>query len=231
MGWNPPKNPDEPTKGNLDGMGEMCYFLPGKDPTQPWQRISISGPSVKGKTVVGTNPFSHGLGAGDVNGDGRLDVICADGWWEQPEKPDGKPWKFHGAKITNPCSDMYVLDIDGDGKGDIISASAHYWGFWWSQQKDANSFVQRTLFRARSTSRNCRRACNWRRKNAACLKRSMMSQGAFSRSPFAAHPSCAMAAISQERIAKSNAKEENINGKYPGKVLAVHTTRVMPPAT
>src|SRR5207237_9462678 len=73
-------------------------------------------------------------------------IITAHGWWEQPEKADYKPWKFHPAKITEDCADMHVMDIDGDGKADIISTSAHKYGFWWSQQKDGNTFIQRPLF-------------------------------------------------------------------------------------
>src|SRR5438105_2372762 len=73
--------------GNYDDRGEMCYFVPGKNPTQPWERHSISGPSVFSKLEIpGTRRFSHGLGHGDVNGDGRIDIICTGGWWEQPEK-------------------------------------------------------------------------------------------------------------------------------------------------
>src|SRR5262249_26728270 len=30
------------------------------------------------------NQFYHGTGAGDVNGDGRTDLILNEGWWEQP---------------------------------------------------------------------------------------------------------------------------------------------------
>src|SRR5262249_51372221 len=121
--------------------------VPGKDPTKPWERISVSGPSTKGKEVPGTQMFSHGLGHGDVNGDGRVDIICPNGWWEQPEKVDGKPWKFHAANITGACADMYTYDMTGEGKAGILSTSAHNYGFWWSEQKDANTFVQRVLFR------------------------------------------------------------------------------------
>ena len=37
------------------------------------------------KGTPGTQRFAHGLGVGDLNGDGRADVICTAGWWEQPE--------------------------------------------------------------------------------------------------------------------------------------------------
>jgi hypothetical protein len=132
MGWNPLIDENDSKKGSHNDRGEMCYFVPGKDPTQPWTRVSISGPSAKGKEVPGTQMFSHGLGHGDVNGDGRVDIIVPQGWWEQPEKPDGKPWKFHAANITEACADMYTYDMTGSGKADIISTSAHNYGFWWS---------------------------------------------------------------------------------------------------
>jgi hypothetical protein len=146
MGWNPQKDENDLKKGNFDDRGELCYFTPGRDPTQPWTRVSLSGPSAKGKTIPGTQRFAHGLGCGDVNGDGRFDIIVPQGWWEQPEKADGTPWKFHAANISAPCANMYAVDIDGDGKADIVSTSAHNYGFWWSQQKDAKTFVPRPFF-------------------------------------------------------------------------------------
>ena len=107
---------------------------------------------IAGRYIPGTNQFDHGLGVGDVNGDGRLDVICTGGWWEQPEKADGKtPWKFHPGKIGDACADMYALDIDGDGIPDVLSSSAHGMGIWWHKQvknkeKKTTSFRTEALF-------------------------------------------------------------------------------------
>ena len=140
MGWQPP---------GKDDQGELCYFTPGSDPTKLWEKHSISGPSAPGKEVPGTRRFSHGLGHGDINGDGRIDILCPDGWWEQPEKIDGQPWKFHRANLGPTCADMYVFDVDGDGNADVISSSAHNTGLWWHQQKtgkDGPMFLRHDLF-------------------------------------------------------------------------------------
>src|SRR6202022_24694 len=74
--------------------GQMVYFKPGNDPTQPWEVHPISEPSTKEKRIPGTDQYSHGLGVGDVNGDGRADVICTGGWWGQPAKDGGGPGRF-----------------------------------------------------------------------------------------------------------------------------------------
>src|SRR5207249_10750805 len=106
MGWQP--------KGQQN-QGQMAWFRPSPDPTQPWEMHPISPPSEPKKPIPGTFRFSHGLGVGDVNGDGRADVICTDGWWEQPETDAGKPWTFHAAKISPPCANMFAYDVYGAG--------------------------------------------------------------------------------------------------------------------
>lgn len=156
MGFQPPG------KGN---EGQMAYFTPNpKDPDALWEMHPISPPSTPaemkdgkpvpgtGKEIPGTQKFSHGLGVGDINGDGRKDVLCTGGWWEQPEKPDGKtPWTFHPANLGAACADMFVWDMDGDGKNDVISTSAHQFGIWWHKQRAAEpgkeiSFQKMDLF-------------------------------------------------------------------------------------
>jgi hypothetical protein len=141
MGWQPPGKERE---------GQMAWFTPGKDPTQPWEMHPISEPSSPGHEIPGTQRYWHGLGVGDLNGDGRADVICTAGWWEQPARNDGKPWKFHPANLGEPCANMYAYDVDGDGRADVISSSAHNYGIWWYQQrlgKDGNPiFLKHDLF-------------------------------------------------------------------------------------
>lgn len=141
MGWQP--------KGK-DNEGQMAYFTPGDDPTQLWKMHPISEQSSKGHVIPGSFRFAHGLGAGDVNGDGKLDVICTAGWWEQPATLDDKPWKFHPAALGDACADMFAYDVDNDGKADIISSSAHNYGIWAYLQRPGSggspAFVREVLF-------------------------------------------------------------------------------------
>jgi hypothetical protein len=132
-------------------MADAAAKLLSKEEFAAHQAKYKKAATTPGKIVPGTFRFSHGLGVGDVNGDGRLDVMCTGGWWEQPAKDDGKPWKFHPANLGAACADMFAYDLDGDGKADIVSSSAHQFGIWSYLQKpgkgDDPVFVKEDLFK------------------------------------------------------------------------------------
>lgn len=79
--------------------------------------------------------YTHGLGFGDLNGDGRPDYLMAGGWWEQPAKLEGQPWKKHPHNFGKGGAQMRVYDVDGDGDNDLITSIAgHGYGLSWFEQ-------------------------------------------------------------------------------------------------
>jgi hypothetical protein len=106
---------------------QMAIVQRDKDPSAPWIIRPISK-----KAAPGTQKYSHGLGVGDVNVDGKKDVLCADGWWENPGKLDGE-WEFHQAPWGGQASNLLVFDIDGDKDADVVSSSPHGFGLWWHE--------------------------------------------------------------------------------------------------
>ena len=117
--------------GGNSANGQMTWFkAPVSKNDLTWKAYPIS----KEKSP-GSEPFSHGLGLGDINKDGRPDVIIREGWWEAPRDPRQPDWTFHPANLGEPCSQMYAYDLDSDGDQDVVSASAHKLGIWWHEQR------------------------------------------------------------------------------------------------
>lgn len=82
----------------------------------------------------------HGLGCGDIAGNGRMDIVLCNGWLEAPADPENGQWQWHEDFVDPPWGGaasipMLVVDINGDGVNEIITGNAHGYGLWWSEQK------------------------------------------------------------------------------------------------
>jgi len=132
---------------NGDGRSELIFCNDGylgyatpnpAKPDEPWVFHAIS---TKDKRYF---RFTHGVGFGDINGDGRADAVESIGWWEQPAKETpGQPWKFHPQQFAQAGAQMLVCDVDGDGLADVITAwHCHHYGLvWWKQLKGTDGAI------------------------------------------------------------------------------------------
>jgi hypothetical protein len=109
---------------------------PTKKGETAWKRHNLSQENVKG-----TERFSHGIGFGDINTDGIKDVVIKEGWFEGKKNQSSGDWIFHPANLGDDCSHMQVLDMNGDGKNDVLTASAHKLGVWWYEQIAENGKI------------------------------------------------------------------------------------------
>lgn len=160
---------------DLDNDGKARELLPQFDrPAAPlaWYGLQ-NGTWIK--HVVSDRGYGHGIGAGDVNSDGRHDILTPRGWFEAPADVRSGQWAFHetdwnqhpiaasgrtagapagpapqaGSSAPPPPSTqfgfMHAIDINGDGRKDIVTGMGHDYGVCWFEQNADGSWTQRVV--------------------------------------------------------------------------------------
>ena len=147
---------------DVDNDGQAAEIVAQENGTgQAWYEVK-AGAWVR--HVISDRTYGHGIGAGDVNKDGRTDILTPRGWLEAPADPRAPaPWPFHPAweASNTPGSDpgqpaqpaapprivelgfMHVADVNGDGRHDVIAGAGHDFGVFWFEQPAAGGTWRR----------------------------------------------------------------------------------------
>ncbi len=159
---------ESPTIGDMNGDGRPELICHTSDDSQKkiggrlgFAEIDWTNPTAKARfrpiTPVSEENsqkyfrYTHGYGFGDVNGDGRPDILIKDAWFEQPADMSGDPlWKEHKVDFTPEGSrgggHILVYDVNGDGRSDVITShDGHGFGLSWNEQKADGSFVRHQI--------------------------------------------------------------------------------------
>lgn len=97
------------------------------------------------KHVVSDRSYGHGIGAGDVNGDGRTDIITPKGWFEAPPDPRNGKWMWHPDFDLGTTGFIYASDVNGDGKPDLVTSAAHDYGIFWMEQQNDGKWTKHII--------------------------------------------------------------------------------------
>ena len=118
--------------------GAYGYFRAGDDVRKPWRFHPVS------PADPGRGKYTHGAGVGDLDGDGRTDLLTKDGWYRQPaDLSDDPMWEEFPVQFARKGAQILSFDVDGDGDADVVSArDAHGYGLdWFEQTRDGGEIT------------------------------------------------------------------------------------------
>ncbi len=126
---------------DIDGDGQLDV-LPNGTTFAAWYsftRQPTANQSVEVRWTKHELPMElagHGIGSGDINGDGRVDLVGPKGWAEAPANPRQDRWLWHPEfqLFRDGSVPILVHDVDGDGDADLIWGRGHNVGLYWTEQ-------------------------------------------------------------------------------------------------
>ncbi|MFO0981025.1 MAG: PVC-type heme-binding CxxCH protein [Planctomycetota bacterium] len=107
-------------------------FLPNVAERTVWYGVA-NGTLVR--YDVSSSVGGHGIGFGDVNGDGRGDIVVATGWFEAPVDRHHGEWLWHADWSLGAVGIAIIVhDWNGDGRADLFFGMGHDYGVGWLEQ-------------------------------------------------------------------------------------------------
>ncbi len=122
---------------DVDGDGKLD-IVPN-NPGHPLKYLKLVAPG-KFQSITVASTQGHGLGFGDINGDGRGDLIVSDGWLEAPANRTAGNWELHKEFSLGTASvPVLATDVNGDKLTDLIVGQGHSYGLHWYEQTKNNT--------------------------------------------------------------------------------------------
>lgn len=132
---------------DVDGDGRLDVLPNGMKFAAWWEVAPRKNDSDKPSWIRHDLPrevAGHGVGFGDINGDGRGDVVGPRGWAEAPRDPREDRWIWHGDLLLHRDCGIPILvhDVDNDCDNDLIWGRGHQTGLYWMEQVIADNSRQ-----------------------------------------------------------------------------------------
>ena len=129
-----------------DGMLEIVPNTPCSNEVKIYKLITDKNGKGTGKfkkhviyTFKKGEIQEHGLGCGDIAGNGRMDIVLRKGWLEAPKDTFKGKWIWHPEFDLDRASiPVLVADINGDGKSELIYGNGHGYGLYWMEYSKKN---------------------------------------------------------------------------------------------